>query len=109
MQVVAIYYIIGIVISAFVLVLIKKYRPGIKGWLGEKSMGTNLLDLPQTIYHVLNNVLIQNGEKTTQIDHVVVSPYGIFVIETKNWNGFIYGEPKIKTGRRSPTEEIMNL
>ena len=28
---------------------------------------------------------------TTQIDHVVISRFGVFVIETKNYRGFIYG------------------
>lgn len=28
---------------------------------------------------------------TTQIDHIVVSIHGIFVIETKNYKGWIYG------------------
>lgn len=34
--------------------------------------------------------------KSTQIDHVVVSPYGVFVIETKNHKGFIVGDPNGK-------------
>ena len=29
---------------------------------------------------------------TTQIDHVVVSKYGLFTIETKNYRGKIYGD-----------------
>lgn len=28
---------------------------------------------------------------SSQLDHIVVSPYGIFVIETKNYSGWIYG------------------
>jgi hypothetical protein len=32
--------------------------------------------------------------KTTQIDHVVVSEYGVFVIETKNYTGWIVGDEK---------------
>lgn len=39
---------------------------------------------------------ISNKEYTTQIDHVVVSPFGIFVIETKNYSGWIFGEEKSK-------------
>jgi len=34
---------------------------------------------------------------TTQIDHVVVSRFGIFVIEMKNYNGWIYGDERTKT------------
>lgn len=48
--------------------------------------------LDNTIYHRLNNVTLtkQNG-MTTQIDHIIVSRYGIFVIETKNYKGWIFG------------------
>jgi len=35
--------------------------------------------------------MLQIGNKTVQIDHVVVSNYGIFVIETKNYKGLIIG------------------
>lgn len=35
--------------------------------------------------------MFSNGNSTTQIDHIVVSVYGIFVIETKNYKGWIFG------------------
>ncbi|MGD1120077.1 MAG: nuclease-related domain-containing protein [Dehalococcoidales bacterium] len=65
----------------------------IKGWTGElktKLAEVFFLDLKE--YHVFNNVLIRTGLWTSQIDHVIVSRYGIFVIETKNRNGWIFGE-----------------
>ncbi|WP_350617509.1 nuclease-related domain-containing protein, partial [Pseudomonas sp. HY7a-MNA-CIBAN-0227] len=42
-----------------------------------------------------NNVTLPlpNGG-STQIDHVIVSIYGIFVIETKNYKGWIFGNEK---------------
>ena len=45
-----------------------------------------LSSLDENEYKVLNDVMVrtQNG-KTSQIDHIVVSAYGIFVIETKNY------------------------
>jgi hypothetical protein len=33
----------------------------------------------------------ETGVETTRIDHVVVSPYGIFVIETRHYSGWIFG------------------
>ena len=43
-------------------------------------------------YKIINNVMIKtNDEKTHQIDHIVVSKYGIFVIETKHLNATIEG------------------
>ena len=48
--------------------------------------------LDESKYKVLNDILLQiDNDKTAQIDHIVVSTYGIFVIETKNWNGFSTG------------------
>ena len=43
-------------------------------------------------YHVLNDLLIPDGASgQTQVDHVVVSVHGIFVLETKNWDCWIFG------------------
>lgn len=39
----------------------------------------------------LSNLLIPFGRETSQLDHVVVSMYGIFVIETKNYHGVVEG------------------
>ncbi len=76
----------------FILVIgIATRLPGFKGWFGELAvnLGTKLLLDDQ--YHLIKNVTLPVGEGTTQIDHVIVSRYGIFVIETKNMNGAIYG------------------
>ena len=35
--------------------------------------------------------------QTTQIDHILLSPYGIFVVETKNYKGWIFGSERQKT------------
>ena len=47
--------------------------------------------LPKKEYKVINDLLLQSGGYSTQIDHVVVSVHGIFVIETKYYKGWIYG------------------
>lgn len=41
-------------------------------------------------YHLLNNITIPFEDGTTQVDHVLVSKYGIFVIETKHYSGWIF-------------------
>lgn len=64
-----------------------------KGFLGETVINVAMwLKLEKDVYHRLNNVTLPlaNGG-STQIDHVIVSVYGIFVIETKNYKGWIYG------------------
>jgi len=62
-----------------------------KGEVGEKRVAAILSRLPEEEYKVVNNLLLNQNGKTTQIDHVVVSEYGVFVIETKNYSGWVYG------------------
>ena len=50
----------------------------------EKEVGIQMLLRGQPIYEGI--------KKSSQIDHMIVSPYGIFVIETKNHKGFIFGD-----------------
>ena len=64
-----------------------------KGEMGEKIVAKRLKRLPTDKYRVINDLLIQNNGYSSQIDHVVVSEYGVFVIETKNYQGDIYGGP----------------
>lgn len=86
-------------ILAFVLVFFLILRSVLrsawfKGRLGESKVnfGAGLL-LDQGVYHLIKNVTLPVGNGTTQIDQIVVSPYGIFVIETKNMRGWIFGDP----------------
>ncbi len=68
------------------------YAPQIKGYWGEKRVAKILDSLPKEQYRVINNVLIKKGDnETAQIDHIVISNYGIFSIETKNYKGLITG------------------
>lgn len=66
-------------------------RPIISGHVGEGYTSSLLNSLPQDKYRVINNVLLETERGSTQIDHIVVSIYGIFVIETKNYKGWISG------------------
>lgn len=54
------------------------------------NVGISLL-LDRKVYRLIKNVTLQTGSYTTQIDHLVISPYGVFVIETKNISGWIFG------------------
>ncbi len=67
----------------------------IKGWVGETvgAIAQKLL-LDPKIYFPLNNITLETGNGTTQIDHIIVSKHGIFVIETKNMDGWIFGDAK---------------
>lgn len=83
------YIFVGI---AAVVVLILK-SPWFKGWIGELQV--NLItkfSLNKDVYHLIKNVTIPVEGGTTQIDHVIVSRFGVFVVETKNMKGWIFGK-----------------
>ncbi|HKK29952.1 MAG TPA: NERD domain-containing protein [Alphaproteobacteria bacterium] len=64
----------------------------IRGWLGEKKTAFHMwLSLDRHIYRRFHDVIIPGINGTTQIDHILVSPYGIFIVETKNLKGWIFG------------------
>jgi restriction system protein len=49
------------------------------------------LQLDSDVYHMLRNVTLPTGEGTIRIDQVIVSRYGVFVVETRNMQGRIFG------------------
>jgi hypothetical protein len=70
----------------------------LKGWLGEKVTTLGLwMNLDSGIYQRVHDVIIPAKIGTTQIDHIILSIYGIFVIETKNYSGWIFGSPTDST------------
>lgn len=87
----SIVYTIIIIIFLVLTVIVKLNLSKIKGLIGELKIKGNLNQLDSG-YFPLHNIIIQiSNSKTVQIDHVVVSEYGIFVIETKNYKGWIFG------------------
>ncbi|MET3695864.1 nuclease-like protein [Bacillus oleivorans] len=70
-----------------------------KGALGEHKIDLQLAQLPKDFLYI-NDLFLPNPKSRTgysQIDHVIFTPYGIFVIETKNYQGTIYGGKDRKT------------
>lgn len=88
---------IGILIALFfVAILISLKNPTVKGSIGEWQVKRRLKGLNEEEYIVLHDLLLPYEEGTTQIDHVVISTVGIFVIETKNYKGWIFGKERQK-------------
>lgn len=71
--------------------------PLMKGIIGEAIVNLAAkLFLDKNVYRLFKNVTLPTEDGTTQLDHVIVSPYGVFVIETKNLKGWIFGNPQQK-------------
>ncbi|MBR1921162.1 MAG: NERD domain-containing protein [Kiritimatiellae bacterium] len=69
--------------------------PRRKGARGEALMARRLREGLPAGYLVLNDVYLPLADgTTTQIDHVVVSQFGIFVVETKTYAGWIFGDER---------------
>lgn len=47
--------------------------------------------LPASYYTLLNDITLETSRGATLIDHILVSPYGLFVIETRHCSGWIFG------------------
>lgn len=66
--------------------------PERKGARGELRVHTALSSvLDENEYRVLSDLILPVAGGTTQLDHLVLSRFGIFVIETKNMSGWIFG------------------
>lgn len=66
-----------------------------KGWLGEARVKLSAkLWLPADTYYPIHNVTLPTEDGSTQIDHIFVSCFGLFVVETKNMKGWIFGSER---------------
>jgi len=86
------WYLIPIAILAGIL-----KSPWFKGAFGEciVNFSAKLL-LDKEKYRLIKNVTLPTEDGSTQIDHVIVSEFGVFVVETKNMKGWIYGSSNQK-------------
>ena len=64
-----------------------------RGNKGEEKVISTLKKI-KVEHYVFNNVsfISEKNEMTHQIDHILVHPHGVFVIETKNYYGEIISD-----------------
>lgn len=66
-----------------------------KGKVGESLVRAKAaLRLDTAVYRPFHDLIIPDSRGTTQLDHIYLSPFGIFVVETKHYQGWIYGNEK---------------
>ncbi|BCB05731.1 NERD domain-containing protein [Bacillus sp. KH172YL63] len=79
-------------LSLLLLLAVFASSPKVKGKIGEGKVRYFLGKLDPERYVVVHDLLLHARDgRTTQIDHVVIGEAGIFVIETKNYRGWIFG------------------
>lgn len=88
--------VIFILIPVAILIGILK-SPWFKGLTGAFIVNVLAkLMLDKNDYHIIKNITLPIENGTTQIDHIIVSCYGVFVVETKNIKGWIFGDSQDK-------------
>jgi hypothetical protein len=89
---------------------LRKYRIYSGGWEGEKQVARLLTSKLNDDYYLLNDLYLRDGGG--DIDHIVLGPNGVFVLETKNWSGKIScnGDEWQRAGKRnfssSPSRQV---
>ena len=74
----------------------KDFEKQLKGIAGERIIQL-LLNSPQLGYRkILKNIYVPYGNQTTEIDVVMIHETGIYVIESKNYSGWIFGNENQK-------------
>jgi hypothetical protein len=89
---------------------LRKYHIYSGGWQGEKRVAQLLSSKLNDDYYLLNDLYLRDGGG--DIDHIVLAPSGVFVLETKNWSGNIScnGDDWQRAGKRnfsgSPSRQV---
>lgn len=58
---------------------------------GEMLVSDVLRPFGSPDYHLMNHITLPMNDGTTEVDHILVSRFGVFVIETKHYTGWIFG------------------
>ena len=82
----------------YIIYLFVSRSSSYKGQVGERKVRNKIETIISSNheYYSLHDLTLQTPDGTTQIDHVLISPNGIFVIETKNYKGWIFGSENQK-------------
>lgn len=82
-------YLLVVIVLIIILAILKS--PQYKGKYGEDIV-KNKLKTIEGYHNILNDIMLNDNGKSRQIDHIAITEYGVFVIETKNYGGIIYGQ-----------------
>lgn len=79
-----------ILVVILIVIILSKRKNNKKINLGEKEVSDVLNSISG--YKLLNDIMIKGSNGTSQIDHILIGKKGVFVIETKDYSGNIYGD-----------------
>lgn len=97
-----------IIIIALIIIILKLKSPQYKGKCGEEIVKKQLENM-SGYKHIINNIMINDNGKSRQIDHIAITEHGVFVIETKNYAGTIYGREKSTEWKQYLNQKCFNF
>ena len=80
-----------------------------KGRIGEQLIEDNINKHIDIYHKTIKNVILNKEDKKTEIDIILITCTGIFVIESKNFNGYIYGNNKHRKWTQVLTKDKHNI
>lgn len=77
-----------------------------KGYNGERKLDYHLQMLPKE-YAILSDVTLRLNGKACQIDSIILTPYAIFMIDVKSFDGNVNFDTTLKQFTRSDGEKLV--
>jgi restriction system protein len=88
-------FFISVIAGLLIGFLVGRRRQLASETVGERAVRSELSTIfPSPSYHLLNSVTLPCQDGSTQIDHILVSSFGVFVIESKHYTGWIFASAK---------------
>ena len=79
-----------------------------KGRIGEEIIENNINKNIKVYYKMIKNVILENKDGRTEVDIILITYAGIFVIESKNFKGYIFGNSNHKKWMQVISKEEHN-
>ncbi len=84
------FVIIGFIIGIFIISFVKS--PKGKGIIGEYRINKIIKKIALECGGIeLHDLMFEDEKSSSQIDHILLTQKALYVIETKNYNGYIFG------------------
>jgi hypothetical protein len=82
-------FLMGMFSTLGLIFIMLPYRTYKSGLTGERNVVKNISDKLNSDYSMFNDVLLKDGKRSGNVDHIIIGPTGVFAMETKNNKGTV--------------------
>jgi hypothetical protein len=101
--------ILGVLVTLGAVYAALPYQTYKSGLNGERKVVNNISNKLGSDHVLFNDVMLKDGQRSGNIDHIIIGPRGIFALETKNvQNALTVNGDDWKGVRRSPSLQAKN-